>query len=302
MKKYTGHKKNYVSNFFNNCKKLEQNRKNLERQYHDTKAQLLLMEKNGSNPSDIYAMKSRLHEIKLKLNKTNNACKIKNETISRLAVALGLSATILASTVSLAYNYKLDSSFHNNFVEGYSYTQENENNSSDISYLNFKNDLEKYVKLSNKEQLSGTERQELNNTKSRIYSSPKEITQYALEVLKTKIADSLNIDDFNRIRIYNNSHQVNTDANHSQKGSIQDITIFIDGNPEYSRKSFESLMSGEIRTDSDTIPKEVLKAIRQVVTAQRDPQNLKLAYKALETALQLDSKDLSFDQQEFDRN
>lgn len=300
MEKYTGHKKSYVTNFFSNCKKLEHDKERLEKQYVYAKEKLLLMEKNGSSPEALSDMKDKTSEIRLNLAKANRQCKKKNRVIARLVVSLGLATTILTSTTaSMIHNQKAESEFHNNFSEGYSYTQENDNtNSSKISYLNFKDDLKTYVILSNKENLSHNEKEELKNAKARIQASPEEITQFALEVLKTKIAKSLNIDDFNRITILDSSTQVNTDAYHSEKGFIEDISISIDDKTKFSFKTFESLMSGEKRTESNTIPKEVLNAINQIVASQRDSQNLKLAYKSLETCLQLETKDLSFEQLE----
>lgn len=301
MEKYTGHKKNYVKSFFTRCKEVEQRRKNLEEQYDFAKNELSLMRRQGCSPQELSQMQEQIFTIQSKLNRSQKQCHKKNIMVAKLAAILGVSLTLASSIVAVGVNAHTSRDFYDNCIDGYSYTQENENENLEASYLQFKYDLNDFVKLSNKESLSTEEKEQLANIKERIQSSPKEITTYSLEVLKTRIADTLNINDFNRITIWDKSTDISADRYHSQNGHMQDVSISIDGEEKFSCKKFTSLSTGETQVYSDTIPKDILESINQIVTSQRDPENAKLARNALESTLRLDIKDLTLDENETDR-
>lgn len=218
----------------------------------------------------------------------------------KIGATLGIALTIASSSYG---TYIENKNFDNNVVEAYQSVQSNDegenldvtHSANEILYKQLKLDIKQYVELSKKEKLTKEEKQSMEKIKTRINSNPEAITMLSLDILKQKIANSIGEEDYSKIRIEDKSTQVRADKYNSESGSKRDIAIYADGKEIASFKDFQSLATGEITKTSDNIPKNVLNAIDKIVKAQSDSQNTKKATKALKTSLELDEKDISFD-------
>lgn len=217
------------------------------------------------------------------------------KSISRVAATLGISATLAVGAIAGVATHNSNKDFNDTFQKGYSTVEENTTQSSNLSYQDFKDNLSRYIELSNKEDLSSKEKAEIKDLRSQIRNSPEGITTLSLEVLKTKIAASLGIDDYKRITVHNNSTEVSVDQYHSRNGYMEKIDICVDGEPAYSRNAFQNLADGEISVNSNSIPEEVLDVIYVISDAQ-GKDDLKTSIKSLKSSLDLDMKDITFEQ------
>lgn len=217
----------------------------------------------------------------------------------KIGATLGIALTIATSSYG---TYIENKNFDNNMTNAYERIQSNnEHNDLDVIYntdeifcQQLKLDIKQYVELSKKENLTKEEKQNMKKIKTRINSNPEAITMLSLDILKQKIGNSIDLEDYSKIRIEDKSTQIKADRYHPESGSKTDIIIYVDDEEIASVKKFQSLSSGNITTYNNDIPKEVLKTIDTIVKAQSDSQDTKKATKALRSSLELDEKDISF--------
>ena len=207
--------------------------------------------------------------------------------------------SVLGITLSVATAYSLDNSaiedYNNTINDSYTFIQQNndsnlniENDDTDLLYSQFKNDIKKYVELSNQNEFDDNYKKELKNLKERINHNPECVTKLSLDILKQKIANSLNIEDSSTIYI------INTDTS-VPDGSIKNISIYANDQTVASLKQLTNRSDGTTITEADTLPKDIKNVIEKIRKAQDDPQNANIAVKALKASVKLDEKNISFE-------
>ena len=260
------------------------------------------------NPNDAVKIKASLYDEQTVLNKIKERQSKLKSKIRRVYAIVGAILTISGGTI--AYNI-VDTSnkkFDNALEDAYSIVYQDGDkdaksydlSSDDLSYQFFVETLSKYVELSKKSDLSDEEKQQLENYKSLIKASPEGMTHLSLDVLKQKIAHSLNIDDPSQIIIVNEStHIAASQTNTLGNGFLTDISVNVedsDGKIDYSfsRRSFTSESSGEPSITEDSIPKEVLECIYKISEAQGSSK-FSDARNALKSVINVDQNDIHFD-------
>lgn len=249
--------------------------------------------------ANITVIKAQLYDKSIKLEKAQKQySKFKNRML-RIAAVLGVTLTIASASIISYANNKADEKFDNNIQNAYSMLQQDSENirantatenSTDLLYEQLKDDISRYVELNGQENLDNVEKKELDNIKSRIKANPEGITQLSLDILKQKIANSLGIDDFTRITIWDDSTQVRADATNPATGSITNISISLDGKSIATRRISYTLSDGRSIQESNSVPEEVFKRIKRIGAAQSNQDNHS-SEKALKSVLGLDGID-----------
>ena len=307
MKKYSKQKNASDSqntqkkpNIFERYKELRTRENSLKRYISDLEKDLKKAEHAPSpyySEAKIAIIKEKLYDRMRQLNKVKESHSHLKRRIALIATALGMTLTITTASIASYANDRANKNFDNNIESAYSMLQEDENNRpstqndsySDLLYEQLKVDVSRYVELTKQESLDDVEKEELDNVKSRIKANPQGVTELSLDILKQKIATSLGIDDYTRLNVYDSSSKESIDKYTSRSGYNKNISILLDGKLTIaSVESFQSLANGDISSETDTIPKEVLDCIVKIVNAQKSKQDFKDANKALKSALGLD--------------
>lgn len=297
MNKYTTNKSNTLTKKQSIFKRY----KFLKEEILQTKKNIKILEKRRVNKPryEVEIIEEQIIKHKEYLERLNKSrLKLKKRFVT-VAATLGILLTVATNS----YGAHIENeNFDKNFNAAYHQVQQNDEQSSskiqdgsDILYQQLKLDIETYTKLIDKEKLSREEKEQMDNAKKRINANPEGITRLSLDILKQKIANSLEIDDYSKIKIIDDSTQISAGKYHRESGSKTDIAILVDGKTIASLEKFASLPTGEVTTSSNTIPKDVLKVINRIVNAQKDSQDTKKATKALKSSLDLDEKDISFE-------
>ena len=297
MNKYTTNKSNTLTKKQSIFKRY----KFLKEEILQTKKNIKILEKRRVNKPryEVESIEEQIIKHKEYLERLNKSrLKLKKRFVT-VAATLGILLTVATNS----YGAHIENeNFDKNFNAAYHQVQQNDEQSSskiqdgsDILYQQLKLDIETYTKLIDKEKLSREEKEQMDNAKKRINANPEGITRLSLDILKQKIANSLEIDDYSKIKIIDDSTQISAGKYHRESGSKTDIAILVDGKTIASLEKFASLPTGEVTTSSNTIPKDVLKVINKIVNAQKDSQDTKKATKALKSSLDLDEKDISFE-------
>ena len=297
MNKYTTNKSNTLTKKQSIFKRY----KFLKEEILQTKKNIKILEKRRVNKPryEVEIIEEQIIKHKEYLERLNKSrLKLKKRFVT-VAATLGILLTVATNS----YGAHIENeNFDKNFNAAYHQVQQNDEQSSskiqdgsDILYQQLKLDIETYTKLIDKEKLSREEKEQMDNAKKRINANPEGITRLSLDILKQKIANSLEIDDYSKIKIIDDSTQISAGKYHRESGSKTDIAILVDGKTIASLEKFASLPTGEVTTSSNTIPKDVLKVINKIVNAQKDSQDTKKATKALKSSLDLDEKDILFE-------
>lgn len=291
-------------NIFERNKKLTIKGNNLKRAISDLEKELETAKRTPPpyySEAKIAIIKAKLYDKTKELNKIKEIHSRFRRKIALIATALGITLTI--ATASYA-NDRANKNFDNNIASAYSMIQEEDENNrpgtandsyDNLLYEQLKADVSRYVELTKQESLDDVEKEELDNVKSRIKANPQGVTELSLDILKQKIANSLGIDDYTRLKVYDSSGTESIGKYTSKSGYSTNISILLDGKHTIAYvESFQSLANGDISSKTNTIPKEVVDCIAKVVNAQKNKQDLKDANEALKSTLGLDEKDIEF--------
>ncbi len=270
------------------------------------KKRLRIASKTNSNA--VTNIKASLYDEQTALDKIKERQSKLESKIRRVYAIVGTLLTISGGTI--AYNIvdnnnkNLDNSLEDAYSivyqDGDKDAKSHDLSSDDLSYQFFVETLSKYVELNKKSDLSDEEKQQLENYKSLIKASPEGMTHLSLDVLKQKIAYSLNIDDPSKITIINNSTHISaSQTNTLGNGFLTDVSVNVEGSDgkidySFSRRSFTSESSGEPSITEDSIPKEVLECIYKISEAQGSSK-FSDARNALKSVINVDQNDIHFD-------
>ena len=289
--KYSGKNNNKLTKKANLMKGIYDRYLNYKHKQTVLKKEIKILEKQLKNPKNNY---NKIHQ--LLTEKKHNLLAIEKhlsrayKSMTALIAALSLTVGGIAYTTS-NNNFKdmVEDASELKVVQNIGF----ENKPSKVAYEQLKNDIQRYSELSNMEDRFDFETQELKNIKSRINSNPEAVTQLSLEILKQKIANSLNIEDYDRITIFDKSTKVSASPFHNKNGTQTNIFICIDGQKIAAHEKFEP-ENGNPRTVSNTIPKDLLNSIKKLSVAQYS-QDIGKATKSLKSSMDLDAKDINFD-------
>lgn len=303
MKRYTqASKKTKPLNIFEYHRKLKNKIQTLKDEIFAGENTLQSQDKSSHNYI-ITDLKADLYDKKTYLEELNKQYDTFKRNILKVGAVLG--ATLIISSAVYASN-KSQENF-NNIGESYTILYQDDtsgiqNNpddyiiqdNSDLKFKQFEYDVARYLELTNKDHLNGTEKKELKNIKERIKANPEKITEFALKTLKQRLSSSLGIDDYNRLEIHDYSTERRADAYNPENCYVKNVVITLDGDVIASYESSQNLANGHITIISNSIPEEVLKVSDKIVNAQRNSHSLRDANSALAASLALNSNELSF--------
>ena len=163
------------------------------------------------------------------------------------------------------------------------YQKDAQGNPNNEKYNQFEYYLRRYFELANKESRSPEEDKQMEAYRTLINSSPEELSNYTLKLLKKEIAEVLGIDEYSRITIHNNSTEMSPDVYHPTANGFQEnVSICLDGDTIAQRKVFTNNSDGEKHIEEDSMPMELVKVIEDITAAEQPKERIKALREVIE--------------------
>lgn len=177
------------------------------------------------------------------------------------------------------------------------------------NYEDFKDKLLKYSKLldlKNADSLTWEQKKEMSDLKKFIKDNPEELNNLALEIVKTKIAEKINLDDPGKIHVRYYKNGIST---RNGTGNITEISVSVKENedsnqltPVASYEDFASISNPDDNSQPDygDFSADFVRTLA-IISANQGKDNISLnnGKKALKAALELDSQNIIHTDKDF---